>query len=111
MENNNASVIYPLTYPRTASNLLVRTLALDQQRKVISPWGGGYFSRPVVVNNTLPYSGKHVQSWTLAERTRAAEVYQSCFTSLCEWIEKKHGLKTRLYSPKSISDSWWIQPR
>lgn len=97
IDEDKPRVIYLLTYPRTASNLLTHTLSLDQQSNIISPWGGGYFFRSVVVNNTLPYSGKHVQSWTAEERAHGAKVYQSCYDDLCEWIDKARAEKKTLF--------------
>jgi hypothetical protein len=97
MEDSKPRVIYLLTYPRTASNLLTHILSLDRQPNTLSPWGGGYFFRPVVVNNTLPDSGKHVQSWTKAERAQAVKVYQSCYDDLCVWIDKARAEKKTLF--------------
>lgn len=41
--------IYLITYPRTASNLPVRMLALDKQPNVISTEYGGYFFAEAVM--------------------------------------------------------------
>ncbi|KAJ5832596.1 hypothetical protein N7474_000907 [Penicillium riverlandense] len=102
MKDPKPRVILLLTYPRTASNLLTHTLSLDRQPNTISPWSGGYFFRPVVVNNTLPYPGKHVQTWTKAQRAHAAHVYQSCYDDLCLWIDKARAENKTLFLKEHI---------
>jgi hypothetical protein len=102
MGEEKPRVIYLLTYPRTASNLLTHTLSLDRQPNTISPWGGGYFFRSAVVNTTVPYTGKHVQSWTKEERAEANRVFQSCFQDLCEWVEKARAQNKTLFVKEHI---------
>ena len=97
IDEDKPQVIYLLTYPCTASNLLTHILSLDQQPNIISPWGGGYFFCSVVVNNMLLYSGKHVQSWMAEEWAHSVKVYQSYYDDLCEWVDKAQAEKKTLF--------------
>ena len=70
-----------LTYPRTASNLLTKILALEDQPN-ISP--GSYFFAPTLRYRLGEFktAGKHLDSWTLEQKDVLKQSYQACFESL-----------------------------
>lgn len=78
-----------LTYPRTASNLLVRILALGDQPNLLSHEGGGYFFLPTVrlTMHLFRAAGQRLDEWTQEERMRLRESYQTCFEVLQKHAE------------------------
>ena len=119
--------LYLITYPRSASNLLVRILALDQQSNVMSRKSGGYFFLNAFRKNSeLGNKGKHINDWTEDERKGMMESFQKCFDELEEHAEaaeadgkvvfvKEHvgfiiepTAKTRfLFGEDSVTESPW----
>ena len=80
--------LFLVTYPRSASNLLVRILALDQQPNVISRKGGGYFFLNAFRKSSeLRNKGKHINDWTKDEKKGMMESFQKCFDELEEYIQ------------------------
>ncbi|KAK4982813.1 hypothetical protein LTR66_009082 [Elasticomyces elasticus] len=79
---------YLLTYPRSASNLLVRILALDKQPNVTSGDLGGYFFiSSYLLMKHLKLRGKHIEEWTQDQRTQMMQSYQDSFNKLEEHVE------------------------
>ncbi|KAL5328989.1 hypothetical protein ACEPPN_002498 [Leptodophora sp. 'Broadleaf-Isolate-01'] len=76
-----------ITYPRTASNLLLKILALETQPNVhMTPEGSGphggngyFFMRNQMLKGKI---GKTMSEWTEDERLQMTESYQSCFDDL-----------------------------
>lgn len=78
---------YLITYPRSASNLLVKILALEEQPNVKMRENGGYFFLPpVLLMAELKLRGKNVEEWTKQERDRMMKSYQECFEDLEEHV-------------------------
>lgn len=78
-----------ITYPRSASNLLVRILALEKQPNIVSRQRGGYFFLPaVLLINEMKTRGKHLKEWMQDDRSRMFQTYQNCFNELEELVEK-----------------------
>ncbi|KAM5343886.1 hypothetical protein ACJ41O_012423 [Fusarium nematophilum] len=73
-----------LTSPRTASNLLVKLLNLDEQG-VRPAQGGGYFFLPSVPQH-FDLNNKPMDTWTQEERTGLDDIHQECFDRLQEHI-------------------------
>lgn len=80
---------YLLSYPRTASNLLVKILALDSQPNISTgDFDGGYFFLPV--DNILCEPGlrnRCVDDWTAKEKAQVQESFQACFDTMQKWLE------------------------
>lgn len=88
MEMDQPRRLYLITDPRTASNLLVRILALDKQPNVMSRKGGGYFFLPLFrLATELGNRGKHVDEWRPDERNQMMQNYQDCFNKLEEHVK------------------------
>ena len=80
--------LYLITYPRSASNLLVRILSLDKQPNVLAPNLGGYFFLPLInLGNELKIRTKHIEEWTHDEREKTMRMYQNCFDKLEEHMQ------------------------
>jgi hypothetical protein len=75
---------YLLTYPRTASNLLVQILALDDQPSLLSEGRREYFFAPTLRWKLGPskLGGKHLNEWTQEERKSLMESFQTCSEAL-----------------------------
>lgn len=72
-----------ITYPRTASNMLVRILALGDQPNVAYRESGGYFFMPLIVlMRELKVQGKHIEQWTKDEKDQVMHSCQRCFNEL-----------------------------
>lgn len=87
MESNQPRRFYLLTHPRTASNLLVRILALDQQPNV--QWrerGGYFFLNTIIATGALGLRGRNVDEWTDEEKAQIRESYQKDFDELEQHI-------------------------
>ncbi|CEJ92240.1 hypothetical protein VHEMI07902 [[Torrubiella] hemipterigena] len=81
MRSHTPQRYYLITYPRTASNLLIRILDLKNQPNVTTGDDrGGYIFLPVVKLITdMGLRKKKVESWTATETTRVKNAYQDCF--------------------------------
>ena len=81
---------YVISHPRTASNLLLRILALDSQPEVQkheNNFGSGYFFvRSTRMEDELGLLGKNVDTWTKAEKDQVKEVYQLGFERMEKYI-------------------------
>lgn len=78
-----------ITYPRSASNLLVRMLALEEQPNVLPRDLGGYFFIPaIMLAMELKIRGKHIEEWTQDERNRMNQAYEDCFRDFEEHLER-----------------------
>ena len=119
--------LYLITDPRTASNLLLRILSLEEQHGFKVHDMGGYFFMPAIMaNNQLHNRGKHIEEWTKEERETMMQIYQTCFEELEKFLQiaqsekkfafvKEHSYfmieptaQTRyLYGQNSVKESPW----
>lgn len=78
-----------LTYPRTASNLLVKILALDDQPSLLPNRRKEYYFMPIIRAKMHQFrvAGKHLDEWTADERTRMMKTFQKCFDTLQKHAE------------------------
>lgn len=89
MELDRRRPLFLLTHPRTASNLLVRILALDEQPNVLARKSGGYFFLPRwLLDQKLRIHDKHVEEWAQDERDQKRQNYQACFDDLQNFLDK-----------------------
>lgn len=83
---------YLITHPRTASNLLLRILALEDQPDVAqhrSDALGGYFFLPSAQLSTkLGLRGKNVEGWTEDQKNQMRGKLQECFNTLEKYAER-----------------------
>lgn len=79
--------LFLITHPRTASNLLVRILALNDQPDVArhppGVFDGGYFFLPASrLEVELGLREKHIEDWSEDHRKQIIERVQGCFDNL-----------------------------
>ncbi|PKX89968.1 uncharacterized protein P174DRAFT_424173 [Aspergillus novofumigatus IBT 16806] len=78
-----------ITYPRTASNLLNRILALDEQPNVLSCHDGGYFFRiPYRLMTDLKLGWLPQTEWPQEARDQLRKSYQKRFNDLVEHLNQ-----------------------
>lgn len=78
---------YLLTHPRSASNLLVRMLGLDQQPNVAKRWLNGYFFLDSFsTTDDMGVRSKHPKDWAPHERTKVRQSYQESFDQFEEFL-------------------------
>lgn len=79
-----------ITYPRTASNLLLKLLALETQENVlIAPNGGGphggngyFFIQNQMLKGKMGTHGKNMSEWTEDQKKQLEESTQACFEDM-----------------------------
>ncbi|OAA37394.1 hypothetical protein NOR_07093 [Metarhizium rileyi] len=80
---------YLISYPRTASNLLLKILALDSQPNFSSgEVDGGYFFMPaddILIEPRI--RARSIGDWTADERAQVKESFQACFEAQQQWLE------------------------
>ncbi|KAM4057410.1 P-loop containing nucleoside triphosphate hydrolase [Hirsutella rhossiliensis] len=83
---------YLLSYPRTASNLVVKILHLDSQPSVSSGEldGGYFFMRADDMLIEPHFRTKSVADWTSEERSQVQKCYQGCFDDMRTWLDSQH---------------------
>lgn len=81
---------YLITYPRTASNLLIRMLGLDDQPGMTTGDDrGGYVFLPVnKLMNRMGVRNKKITHWTEEELKKVKELYQCCFDQFQQSLVK-----------------------
>jgi len=101
---------YLLTYPRTASNLLVRILALPDQPSLFSSERRGYFFDGTMRLRLGPSktAGRHLADWTPEERTALMSSYQTCFDALETQVETAAGLGKDIFVKEHAT--WLMEP-
>ncbi|PLB53342.1 hypothetical protein P170DRAFT_350779 [Aspergillus steynii IBT 23096] len=75
--------LFLVTYPRTASNLLLKILALDEQPDTLTNKSGGYYFRPAFLKTGM--TGKPHRPTGHLSRDEAHDlqrVFQACFEKL-----------------------------
>ena len=94
---NSTRGIFLFTHPRTASNLLLRILNLEQQPAVFSPTpqnsstlsaGGsyGYFFLPTM-GQRLELANRPLNDWTEQESVQTKKCFQDCADDLVRYAE------------------------
>jgi len=82
-EEKPPQCFYLITYPRSASNLLVQILNLDEQKHVVTGQHGGYyFLPPVALGSELQCRGKKVSDWTVEQMEQMKASYKECCNKL-----------------------------
>lgn len=72
-----------VTYPRTASNLLVRMLSLEEQENAISNEKGGYFFwDSFIKGRTTNSTYTPIESWTPQQTEEMQQIFQHDFNRL-----------------------------
>lgn len=82
--------VYLLTNPRTASNLMVRVLNLENQPRVLpaKDHGGYFFKQAEDVRSKLENWHKHVDDLSSTERVSMTQVYQQCANDFEKFLEE-----------------------
>ncbi|KAE9367517.1 hypothetical protein N431DRAFT_561474 [Stipitochalara longipes BDJ] len=101
---------YLLTYPRTASNLLTKILALEDQPHILSNERGGYFFVPTVGLrlHDPKTAGRHLDEWTPEERTKLWNSYQVSFDALQKHLEAAEVQGKNVFVKEHVN--WMIEP-
>lgn len=85
---SNANRYYLISYPRTASNLLLKILAVESQPGFSSGgYDGGYFF--MAVDGILcerRLRSRCISDWTDDERREVRESFQTCFENQQRWM-------------------------
>jgi len=99
-----------LTYPRTASNLLLRILALEDQSNLALSSKTSYYFVPTMRVRMGPNGtyGKHPDSWTLEQRNSLMSSYQSSFENLQQQISAAEIQSKDLFIKEHVP--WMIEP-
>lgn len=99
-----------LTHPRTASNLLIRMLALDDQATPLPGEKRDYFFLRSTILKMGKYktAGKHLDEWSPEVRTGLMESYQSCFEALQKYAEDAEAHAKDIFVKEHAS--WLIEP-
>ncbi|KAI0178474.1 hypothetical protein BJ166DRAFT_510006 [Pestalotiopsis sp. NC0098] len=87
-DSSRSKRYYLISYPRTASNLLLKILAVDSQPGFSSGGcDGGYFFMPVdgiLCERRL--RSRCISDWTDDERREVRESFQTCFENQQRWM-------------------------
>lgn len=102
--------LYLLTYPRTASNLLIRILALEDQPNVFAEGENSYFFIGAMASrmHILKTTGRYPEEWTQEERTQVMESYQAGFDSLEKHVNKAEAQMKDVYVKEHLP--WLTEP-
>ncbi|GIJ91125.1 hypothetical protein Asppvi_010090 [Aspergillus pseudoviridinutans] len=89
MTNKTPKRFWLITYPRTASNLLNRMLALDEQPNVLPCDEGGYFFRiPYRLTSNLKVRWLPLTEWSPEASDQLRKSYQKHFNDLVEYLNQ-----------------------
>ncbi|KAJ2977877.1 hypothetical protein NQ176_g4130 [Zarea fungicola] len=103
-----------ITYPRSASNLLVKILSLHEQQEAVSRESGGYFFFPAAASmNQTGLLHRPQAEWSLSDAGELRQKYQACYDELQQLLDeatlqgkmavtKEHA--PFLMSPTAVSD-------
>ncbi|KAH8803057.1 hypothetical protein F5884DRAFT_494832 [Xylogone sp. PMI_703] len=99
-----------LSYPRTASNLLVRMLALDDQQDFLASENGGYSFIPTVPARfrLFKISGRPIEAWTQEQRADLMERFQRSFDNLQKHVAEAESQGKGVYIKEHVS--WMMEP-
>ncbi|KAI0869585.1 hypothetical protein GGS24DRAFT_478434 [Hypoxylon argillaceum] len=90
-----------LTMPRTASNMLVRVLNLDEQG-VRPARNGGYFFFPSMLTRLESYD-KPWEEWTSEDQSNVDEAVEQSFNALQDYIEAAQEEGQKIFVKEHIS--------
>ncbi|KAF4624939.1 hypothetical protein G7Y89_g13230 [Cudoniella acicularis] len=107
MSSNHPPRHFLFTYPRTASNLLLKNLSLEDQPAFLPCDKGGYFFIPTVPLR-FETVGKHFDEWTSEEKETFLERHQSCFQALQKHVQNAEVQGKRVYVKEHVP--WLIEP-
>jgi len=96
-----------LSHPRTASNLLLRILAIDEQPGFFPCEKEGYFFLPTV-KHRFKTAEKHLCEWTSEERSELSDCHQSCFEALQKHAEMAESQGKSVYVKEHAP--WLMDP-
>ncbi|PWY81961.1 hypothetical protein BO70DRAFT_379909 [Aspergillus heteromorphus CBS 117.55] len=104
-ERGSHQLVCLITYPRTASNLLVRILALEHQPKFIArSSGAGYCflasQRYMQFNGEL--TSKPVSAWTEDEKRKAQQLMQEDFERLNSYVGLARNQQKSLFNKEHL---------
>ncbi|KAF4219369.1 hypothetical protein CNMCM5878_003288 [Aspergillus fumigatiaffinis] len=89
MANETPRRFWLITYPRTASNLLNRILALDEQPNVLPCHDGGYlFKVPYRLMNDLKLGWLPQTEWPQEASDQLRKSYQEHFNDLVQYLNR-----------------------
>ncbi|KAJ5860529.1 uncharacterized protein N7529_007839 [Penicillium soppii] len=106
--------LFLVTYPRTASNLLLKILAIDDQPNTLSNDIGGYYFRPAFLKSRMTGNTyRPIGDLRREEAQDLQHIFQECFEKLehdsnaaieqgKHFLVKEHALW--LFNPAKISD-------
>ena len=82
-------LLFLFTYPRVASNLLVKILSLQDQPNILTNHMGGYFFLTAFIRvSESNLHNAHVDDWTEEERKQVKSLYQDAFDELQSFIDQ-----------------------
>lgn len=110
MVSTSKGTYWLLTYPRTASNLLVRMLALDDQEDFLASENEGYFFLPTVPARFRLFraDGQHLNTWTDEQRSDLMDRHQRSFDSLRKHVAEAEVRGKSVYVKEHVP--WMIEP-
>ncbi|OCL01739.1 hypothetical protein AOQ84DRAFT_350244 [Glonium stellatum] len=111
MASNTPKRLYLLTHPRTASNLLTRILALDDQTDVLSSGRqeGNFFFDVMALRWFKPgLPSRHINTWTQEERQKLRHAYQSCFEAVENHAGRAESLGKSVFVKEHVP--WLCEP-
>ncbi|TKA67664.1 hypothetical protein B0A49_08060 [Cryomyces minteri] len=89
MDTDRGRRFYLITYPRTASNLLVRILNLGEQPNILKLEGTGwgyFFLDTHYLSYELQTAGKPLQEWTQSQRRQTMDSFQRGFKEFEKYV-------------------------
>jgi hypothetical protein len=101
---NTPQRFYLITYPRTASNLLIRMLSLDDQPNMATGDDrGGYIFLPVIKLITdMGLRKKSVKDWTEDEIMQIKAAYQHCFSEFQDTLARVSENESSIYVKEHV---------
>jgi hypothetical protein len=99
-----------LTYPRTASNLLTRILALEDQPSLVTGGKREYCFAPTIRLRLgeSKTAGRHLDEWTAEERRELMKSYQACFEDLQAQVNMAEAQGKNIFVKEHVP--WLIEP-
>ena len=99
-----------LTYPRTASNLLVQILALEDQPSLVAGANREYFFGPTLGLRLGEHgtTGRHVDEWTQEESAALRESYQKCYEAFQTEADDAAAKGKNMFVKEHVS--WLVEP-
>jgi hypothetical protein len=95
--------------PRTASNLLVKMLNIEQQPHVLMTDAGGYCFRPANrLADDLRLHGKNILEWSPQERDQMSQRLQACYDDLVGVAQKAKEERKIFFHKEHVS--WMVNP-